>query len=52
LLAVPMGDLRKRQWRFDEARKYYEKALIPSRVPVSFMRQPSADIDLFARLAP
>jgi len=51
LLATPMGDLRKRQWRFDEARQYYEKALLPSGMPVIFMRQLSADIDLMAKLA-
>ncbi len=30
MLATPMGDLRKRQWRFDEARQHYET--VPLRV--------------------
>ncbi|MGZ5441893.1 MAG: CHAT domain-containing protein [Thermoanaerobaculia bacterium] len=53
MLAMPMGDLRKRQWRFDEARQYYEKALIPSGIgmPAIFMRPSSAEIDLLAKLA-
>ena len=53
LLATPMGDLRRRQWRFDEARQYYETVLNPSVMPVPamFMRQTSADIDLLAKLA-
>lgn len=51
LLATPMGDLRKRQWRFDEARKYYEKALLSSGTPAIFLRQSSADIDLLGKLA-
>jgi len=51
LLATPMGDLRKRQWRFDEARQYYEKALVSSGMPSMLMRQSSADIDLLAKLA-
>lgn len=51
MLATPMGDLRKRQWRFDEARRYYEKALIPSAMPAIFMRPSSAEIDLLAKLA-
>jgi len=51
LLAVPMGDLRKRQWRFDEARQYYEKALISGGMPSMLTRQSSADIDLLGKLA-
>lgn len=51
LLATPMGDLRKRQWRFDEARQYYEKALISTGMPAMLIRQSSADIDLLAKLA-
>lgn len=51
LLATPMADLRKRQWRFDEARQYYEKALISSGMPTIFMRPSSADIDLLGKLA-
>jgi CHAT domain-containing protein len=53
MLATPMGDLRKRQWRFDEARQYYETALsrgvMP--VPVMFMHPGSVEIDLLAKLA-
>src|SRR4029079_7827823 len=51
VLAMPMGDLRKRQWRVGAARQYYEKALIPSAIPAILMRQPSADIDLLGKLA-
>lgn len=54
MLATPMGDLRKRQWRFDEARQYYEKALMPSAMPgmpTMFMRPPSSEIDLLGKLA-
>jgi CHAT domain-containing protein len=50
ILATPMGDLRKRQWRFDEARQHYETALHTSPTP-TFMRPPSAEIDLLAKLA-
>ena len=50
ILATPMGDLRKRQWRFEEARQYYEKALHPLE-PALFQRPPSAEIDLLAKLA-
>ncbi len=50
ILATPMGDLRKRQWRFDEARRYYETALHANPTP-TFPRPPSAEIDLLANLA-
>jgi CHAT domain-containing protein len=50
-LATPMGDLRKRQWRFEEARQYYEKALIPNGMPAIYTRPSSADVDLLAKLA-
>jgi CHAT domain-containing protein/tetratricopeptide (TPR) repeat protein len=53
MLATPMGDLRKRQWRFDEARQYYETALnmgvMP--MPVIFVRPASVEIDLLGKLA-
>lgn len=53
MLATPMGDLRKRQWRFDEARQYYETALTTGVMPgrVIFMRPASIEIDLLGKLA-
>jgi CHAT domain-containing protein/tetratricopeptide (TPR) repeat protein len=53
MLATPMGDLRKRQWRFEEARQYYETALTMgvTPVPVISVRPASAEIDLLAKLA-
>lgn len=53
MLARPMGDLRKRQWRFDEARQYYETALSTGVMPapVRFLRSASVEIDLLAKLA-
>ncbi len=54
MLAVPMGDLRKRQSRFDEARQFYEKALMPSAMPgmpSMFVRPSSSEIDLLGKLA-
>lgn len=51
LVATPMGDLRKRQWRFDEARDYYEKALITGGMPPVFMQQSPAEVDLLGKLA-
>ena len=53
ILATPMGDLRKRQWRFEEARQYYEKALHTSVMPMpsTLVRPVSAEIDLLAKLA-
>lgn len=53
VVSTPMGDLRRRQWRFDEARQYYEKALNTSGMPVPamFMRTAPAEIDLLAKLA-
>jgi CHAT domain-containing protein/tetratricopeptide (TPR) repeat protein len=53
LLAAPMGDLRKRQWRFDEARQYYEAALdaIGMAMPITFASPVSAELDLLAKLA-
>ena len=53
MLATPMGDLRKRQWRFDEARQYYETALSMGVTPVRviFMRSASIEIDLLGKLA-
>jgi CHAT domain-containing protein/tetratricopeptide (TPR) repeat protein len=53
MLAAPMGDLRKRQWRFDEARQYYETALTTGVVPlrVVFTQPSSVEIDLLGKLA-
>jgi CHAT domain-containing protein len=53
MLAIPMGDLRKRQWRFEEARQYYETALSTGvmPVPVMLMHPGSIEIDLLAKLA-
>jgi CHAT domain-containing protein len=53
MLATPLGDLRKRQWRFDEARQYYERALHSSEsgIPAILTRQPSGEIDILAKLA-
>ncbi|MEA2464284.1 MAG: hypothetical protein QOJ98_2031, partial [Acidobacteriota bacterium] len=53
MLATPMGDLRKRQWRFDDARQYYETALNMGVTPVSviFIRSAAVEIDLLAKLA-
>lgn len=51
MIAAPMGDLRKRQWRFDEARQYYETALNSDAMPAMLMDQQSAKIDLLARIA-
>ncbi len=53
MLATPMGDLRKRQWRFDEARQHYETALTTGVMPgrVIFVRPASVQIDLLGKLA-
>jgi tetratricopeptide (TPR) repeat protein len=53
LLATPMGDLRSRQWRFDEARLYYETVLTTGVMPmrVMFMRPVSIQIELLGKLA-
>lgn len=53
ILAIPMGDLRKRQWRFDEARQFYETALSTGVMPVPGMltHPGSIEIDLLAKLA-
>jgi len=52
LLARPMGELRKRQWRFEEARQYYEKALT-SVMPISvpFLPPAATDGELLGKLA-
>lgn len=53
MLATPMGDLRKRQWRFDEARQYYETALATGVTPgrMTLMRAASVQIELLGKLA-
>ena len=53
MLATPMGDLRKRQWRFDDAREYYETALATSAMAMTglFRRSSSAEIDVLGKLA-
>jgi tetratricopeptide (TPR) repeat protein len=53
MLAVPMGDLRKKQSRFAEARQYYETALSAGVMPVPVMlaHPESSEIDLLTKLA-
>jgi len=52
LIATPMGDLRRQQWRFDEARQYYQKALgSVGSMPSVFMASGPVELDILQKLA-